>query len=182
MCRCVAPVWLWPCGCFGCVCVSLSPTWVPGAMLERCWNDAGTMLERCWNDAGAMLERCWNDAGTMLERCWNDAGTMLERGRNEAGTRPERCWNDAGTMLERGWDDAGAMLPPENMDHHGRMVFRVRKWEPFRVCSLETHGLCSPSEEQQNMVAHQTNPSGANQQCSSQKCKALAYMLAEHLH
>ena len=94
-----------------------------------------------------MLQRCWNDAGTMLERCWNEAGSMLVRCRNNAGTMMVRCRNGSG--------------------------FRFRKWEPFRACSLEIQGLCSPSEEQQNMVAHQTNPSGANQLCSSQNARHL---------
>ena len=69
-----------------------------------------------------------------------------------------RCRNDAGTMLVRCRNGAG---------------FRFRKWEPFRACSLEMQGLCSPSEEQQNMVAHQTNPSGANQQRSYQNARHL---------
>ena len=69
-----------------------------------------------------------------------------------------RCRNDAGTMLVRCRNGAG---------------FRFCKWEPFRACSLEMQSLCSPSEEQQNMVAHQTKPSGANQQCSSQNARHL---------
>ena len=95
---------------------------------------------------------------TMLQRCWNEAGSMLVRCRNNTGTMLVRCRNGAG--------------------------FRFRKWEPLSACSLEMQGLCSPSEEQQNMVAHQTNPAGANQQCESQNAWHLptSSMLAEHLH